>query len=220
LKKAHGTFFSALVILKSHTYNILLHFLKRKTIMTIEEANKVIDNAKLLMEHAMEHLAHELNKVRTGKASTSLVSELKVQYYGAPTLLNQVASISISDAKTIVIQPWEKPMLKHIENAIFEANLGITPQNDGEVVRLTIPPMTEERRVSLVKQAKSLSEDAKISVRNVRRDSMEQIKKLVKDGFPEDMGKKKEDEIQKLTDSYTEQSGRLADSKEKEIMII
>ena len=188
--------------------------------MTIEEANKVIDNAKLLMEHAMEHLAHELNKVRTGKASTSLVSELKVQYYGAPTLLNQVASISISDAKTIVIQPWEKPMLKHIENAIFEANLGITPQNDGEVVRLTIPPMTEERRVSLVKQAKSLSEDAKISVRNVRRDSMEQIKKLVKDGFPEDMGKKKEDEIQKLTDSYTEQSGRLADNKEKEIMII
>ena len=101
--------------------------------MTIEEANKVIDNAKLLMEHAMEHLAHELNKVRTGKASPSLVSELKVQYYGAPTLLNQVASISISDAKTIVIQPWEKPMLKHIENAIFEANLGITPQNDGEV---------------------------------------------------------------------------------------
>ena len=188
--------------------------------MTIEEANKVIDNAKLLMDHAMEHLSHELNKVRTGKASASLVSEIKVQYYGTPTLLNQVANVSISDAKTIVIQPWEKPMLKHIENAIFEANLGITPQNDGEVVRLTIPPMTEERRMSLVKQAKALAEDAKVSVRNVRRDSMEQIKKLVKDGFPEDMGKKKEDEIQKLTDTHTEQAARLADAKEKEIMII
>ncbi len=188
--------------------------------MTIEEANKILDHARLMMEHAIEHLDHELNKVRTGKASPSLVSEIKVEYYGSPTLLSQVANVSISDARTIVIQPWEKPMLKHIENAIFEANLGITPMNDGEVIRLTIPPLTEERRLTLVKQAKHLAEDAKVSVRNVRRDSMEQIKKLIKDGFPEDMGKRKEDEIQKLTDSHTEQAARHADAKEKEIMII
>jgi len=188
--------------------------------MTIEEANKITDRAKTLMDHAMEHLSHELIKVRTGKASPVLVAEIKVEYYGSPTLLSQVANISISDAKTIVIQPWEKSMLRPIENALFEANLGITPQNDGEVIRLTIPPLTEERRMGLVKQAKHLAEDAKVSVRNVRRDSMEQIKKLVKDGLSEDMGKKKEEEIQKLTDSYTDQSGKLADAKEKEIMII
>lgn len=193
---------------------------KNELTMTIEEANKIIDKAKTMMEHAIEHLNHELAKVRTGKASPSLVSEIKVEYYGSPTLLNQVANVSISDAKTIVIQPWEKSMLRTIENALFEANLGITPQNDGEVIRLTIPPLTEDRRLGLVKQAKHLAEEAKVSVRNVRRDSMEHIKKLVKDGFPEDMGKKKEDEIQKLTDSHTEQATRLAEAKEKDIMAI
>ena len=111
-------------------------------------------------------------------------------------------------------------MLRTIENALFEANLGITPQNDGEVIRLMIPPLTEERRLGLVKQAKQHAEDAKISIRNVRRDAMESIKKLVKDGLPEDMGKKKEDEVQKLTDSYSAQAGKLAENKEKDIMSI
>ncbi len=188
--------------------------------MNAEEANKVLDKAKSLMENALEHLSHELTKVRTGKASPSLVSEIMIDYYGSPTPLNQIANINISDIKTIVIQPWEKSMLRTIENALFEANLGITPQNDGEVIRLMIPPLTEERRLGLVKQAKQHAEDAKISIRNVRRDAMESIKKLVKDGLPEDMGKKKEDEVQKLTDSYSAQAGKLAENKEKDIMSI
>lgn len=188
--------------------------------MTSEEADKIVDKTIEMMEHAIEHLNHELIKVRTGKASPTLVSEIKVDYYGAPTFLNQVANVSVSDSRTIVIQPWEKTMLRVIENALFEANIGITPQNDGEVIRLNIPPLTEERRVALVKQAKALAEDTKVSVRNVRRDSMEYIKKLVKEGFPEDMGKRKEDEIQKLTDNYTDQASKLAEAKEKEIMTI
>jgi len=188
--------------------------------MNVEEANKIIDKIKGLMDGAIEHLSHELTKVRTGKASPSLVSEIMIEYYGSPTPLNQVANVNISDIKTIVIQPWEKSMLRPIENAIFEANLGITPQNDGEVIRLVIPPLTEERRMGLVKQAKQLAEDAKVSIRNVRRDGMEGIKKLIKDGLPEDMGKKKEEEIQKLTDSYTAQAGKLAEGKEKDIMSI
>ena len=128
--------------------------------MTSEDLNKVIDKAQHLMDQALEHLNHELSKVRTGKASPALVQEIKVEYYGTPTPLNQIANVSSSDARTIVIQPWEKSMLKHIENAIFEANLGVTPQNDGEVVRLSIPPLTEERRKELVKQAKHLAEEA------------------------------------------------------------
>ena len=188
--------------------------------MNLEEANSILDKAKKRMDNAIEHLNHELSKVRTGKASPSLVAEIKVEYYGSATPLSQVANVNISDAKTIVIQPWEKSMLRTIENALFEANLGITPQNDGEVIRLTIPPLTEERRRDLVKQAKHLAEEAKVSIRNVRRDGMESIKKLVKDGFPEDLGKKKEDELQKLTDHHTEQSGKLAEAKEKDIMAI
>ncbi|HQW12424.1 MAG TPA: ribosome recycling factor [Saprospiraceae bacterium] len=188
--------------------------------MTLEEVNKIIDKATSQMEQALEHLNHELSKVRTGKASPGLVQEIKVEYYGTPTLLSQVANVSASDAKTIVIQPWEKPMLKVIENALFEANLGITPMNDGEVIRLTIPPMTEDRRKDLVKQAKHLAEEAKISIRNVRRDSMEAIKKMVKDGLAEDMGKRKEDEVQKLTDEHSDKALKYAEAKEKDILTI
>ena len=188
--------------------------------MTLDEVNKIIEKAQIQMDHALEHLNHELSKVRTGKASPSLVQEIKVEYYGTPTPLNQVANVSSSDARTIVIQPWEKSMLKHIENAIFEANLGVTPQNDGEVVRLSIRPLTEERRRDLVKQAKHLAEEAKVSIRNVRRDCMEEIKKMVKNGLPEDMGKIKEEEIQKLTDGHSEHAVKYAEAKEKDILTI
>lgn len=188
--------------------------------MQSEEVNQYVQHAKELMEHAIEHLEKELSKVRAGKASASMVEGLMVPYYGSPTLLSQVANLSTSDARTVVIQPWEKNMLGPIEKAIFEANLGITPQNDGEVVRLTIPPLTEERRRDLGKKAKALGEDAKVGVRNARRDAMEHIKKAVKNGFAEDMGKAKEAEIQNLTDKHITKIDQLVEAKEKDIMTV
>lgn len=188
--------------------------------MQSEEVNQYVQHAKELMEHAIEHLEKELAKVRAGKASASMVEGLMVPYYGSPTLLSQVANLSTSDARTVVIQPWEKNMLGPIEKAIFEANLGITPQNDGEVVRLMIPPLTEERRRDLGKKAKALGEDAKVGVRNARRDGMEHIKKAVKNGFAEDMGKAKETEIQNLTDKHITKIDQLVEAKEKDIMTV
>jgi ribosome recycling factor len=176
--------------------------------------------AKGSMNKALEHLENELMKVRTGKASPNLVSGIKVDYYGTPTLLNQVANVSTSDSRTIVIQPWERSMIAAIERAIFEANLGITPQNDGEVVRLGIPPLTEERRREMVKLAKSYGEDCKVSIRNSRRDLIDTIKKAVKDGYPEDAGKKQEDKVQQMTNEYSTKTDALVDSKEKELLQI
>jgi ribosome recycling factor len=172
------------------------------------------------MNKALEHLENELMKVRTGKASPNLVSGIKVDYYGTPTLLNQVASVSTSDSRTIVIQPWERSMIAPIERAIFEANLGITPQNDGEVVRLGIPPLTEERRKEMVKLAKSYGEDCKVSVRICRRDLIDTLKKAVKEGYPEDAGKKLEDKVQQLTNEYSAKTDSLVESKEKELLQI
>lgn len=188
--------------------------------MQSEEVNQYVQHAKELMEHAIEHLEKELSKVRAGKASASMVEGLMVPYYGSPTLLSQVANLSTADARTVVIQPWEKNMLGPIEKAIFEANLGITPQNDGEVVRLMIPPLTEERRRDLGKKAKALGEDAKVGIRNARRDGMEQVKKAVKNGFAEDMGKAKEAEIQNLTDKHIAKIDQLVEAKEKDIMTV
>ena len=172
------------------------------------------------MEHSLEHLETELTKIRAGKASPDMVSGLLVDYYGTQTPMNQVGSVTNADTKTLVIQPWEKSMLAAIEKAIFEANLGVTPQNDGEVVRLTIPPLTEDRRHDLVKRAKSLGEDAKVSVRSARHKVMDKIKKAVKDGYPEDMGKRKEDEAQNLTNTYTKRIDQAIENKEKDIMTI
>jgi ribosome recycling factor len=185
-----------------------------------EEVEKYVTDAKALMQHSIEHLQKELQKVRTGKASPSMVSELIVPYYGNPTPMNQVANISSLDARTLVIQPWEKNMLAPIEKAIFEANLGITPQNDGEVVRLSIPPLTEERRKNLVKQIKSLGEEAKVSLRNARHKAMDQVKKAIKEGYPEDAGKRTENEIQELTDSFSKKVDKLVETKETDIMTI
>jgi ribosome recycling factor len=185
-----------------------------------EDVSLIPEMAEDAMKHSLEHLQKELVKVRTGKASTSMLDGLLVAYYGSPTPLKQVANVTTSDARTLVIQPWEKSMLGPIEKAIFEANFGITPQNDGEIVRLVIPPLTEERRRDLVKQVKALGEDAKVSIRNARRDAMEEIKKEVKDGYPEDAGKKMEGDIQDLTNQYTNRVDKMLEIKEEDIMTV
>ena len=186
----------------------------------LDDINMSIEIAQESMGESLERLHRELLKLRTGKASPNMVSDLLVDYYGSPTPMKQVANISKSDTRTLAIQPWEKTALAAIEKAIFEANLGITPMNDGEMIRLSIPPLTEERRKALVKKAKALGEDAKISVRNARKDAMSAIKKAVKDGFPEDSGKGKEAQVQDVTNTFTKKVDDLLVAKEKDIMTI
>lgn len=185
-----------------------------------EELDIAYDMVKDSMIKTIEHLQFELSKVRTGKASPQMLQSIKVDYYGSPTPLSQVANISTTDARTLVIQPWEKKLLAAIEKSLFEANLGVTPMNDGEVIRLSLPPLTEERRRDLVKQAKHFAEDAKVSIRNARRDMMEEIKKAVKDGYPEDEGKKRESKTQDLTNEYSDKADKLLTAKEQDIMTI
>lgn len=172
------------------------------------------------MEAALQHLNAELTKIRAGKASPSMLESVMVVYYGNPTPLNQVASLNTPDSRTISIQPWEKNMLGPIEKAIFSSNLGVTPMNDGEFVRITIPPLTEERRKDLVKQAKGLAEEAKISLRNARQKMMEFIRKEVKAGYPEDAGKKKETQVQDLITDFYKKVDQLIELKEKDIMTV
>jgi len=171
----------------------------------METVESTMANGKAEMENAITHLKDELKKVRAGKASPNMLSGVMVDYYGTPTALSQVASINTPDGRTLSIQPWEKKLLGDIERAIFEANLGLTPMNDGEFIRIPIPPLTEERRKQLVKQTKTLAEDAKVSLRNTRHKMMDFIKKEVKDGYPEDAGKKKEDEVQSMVNSAGKQ---------------
>lgn len=179
-----------------------------------------LSQAKKDMDKAIDHLASELSKIRAGKASPAMLTSVMVDYYGNPTPINQVANLGTSDGRTITVQPWEKTMIAPIEQAIFAANLGLTPQNNGEMIIINIPALTEERRKELVKKSKSLGEDGKVSLRNVRQKAMETVKKAVKDGYPEDMGKRKEDEIQKMTDSYTAKINKLIDEKENDIMTV
>jgi len=188
--------------------------------MQAEEINQIMQELNESMVSSIEHLQHELSKVRTGKASPSLLADLTVDYYGSLTPLSQVANISTSAARTLNIQPWEKSMLSVIERAIFEANLGVTPMNDGEQVRLNIPPLTEERRRDLVKQAKSHGEDAKISLRSARHKALDAIKKAVKDGYSEDAGKNREKEVQELITSNSEKIDKLVEVKEKDVMTV
>jgi ribosome recycling factor len=186
----------------------------------MEEVSKTMAEAKAQMDKALEHLDHELAKLRTGKASVSIVQDLMVDYYGAPTPLAQIANVQVSDARTIIIQPWERNMLGPIERVIINSNIGITPSNDGEVIRLSVPPLTEERRKELVKKAKHAGEESRIGVRNARHKSLDAIKKAVKDGLPEDMGKRKETELQDLVNKYVEQVDKVIAAKEKEIMTV
>jgi ribosome recycling factor len=186
----------------------------------MEELNKVMADAKAQMEKALEHLDHELVKLRTGKASTSLISDLMVDYYGTPTPLPQIANVQVSDARTIVIQPWERNMLGPIERVIINSNIGITPANDGEIIRLSVPPLTEERRKELVKKAKAAAEESKVGVRNARHKGLDLIKKAVKDGIPEDLGKRKETELQDMVNKFVEKTDQVVGQKEKEIMTV
>lgn len=172
------------------------------------------------MAAAIEHLEQELTKIRTGKASPAMLSSIMVPYYGSPTPLAQVANLGTSDARTLTIQPWEKGMLGAIEKAIFEANLGLTPMNNGEQVIINVPPLTEERRKQYAKMVKAEGETAKISLRNARRDGMEAIKKEVKNGFPEDAGKRLEDKVQSSVDGFTKQIDSIVEKKEVEVMTV
>ena len=185
-----------------------------------EDVILYLEMAEEGMNNSLIHLQQELSKLRTGKASPSMLDGIKVSYYGSPTLLNRVANVTTSDAKTLIIQPWEKSMLAPIEKSIFEANLGLTPQNDGELIRINVPPLTEERRRGLVKRAKSLGENAKISIRNARKEAMDGIKQAVKEGYPEDAGKRREKEIQDMTNKYGEKAVKLVEAREKDIMTI
>jgi ribosome recycling factor len=186
----------------------------------MEEINQLLSDCKKGMEKALEHLDHELVKIRTGKASPSLVSDLLVDYYGAPTPLAQIANLQVSDARTITIQPWERNMLGPIERSIINGNIGITPMNDGEIIRLSIPPLTEERRKEMAKKSKAAGEEAKVGIRNVRHKGLDTIKRLVKDGLPEDMGKRKETELQDLVNKYVASVDKVVDAKEKEILTV
>lgn len=185
-----------------------------------EDIDAYMNKGKDFMEQALTHLHDELLKIRTGKASPAMLGGLMVEYYGNPTPLNQVSNVSTADARTLSIQPWEKSMLGPIEQAIFAANLGLTPMNDGEFIRINIPALTEERRIELVKQAKNLGEEAKVSLRNARHKMMDFIKAEVKDGYPEDAGKRKEGEVDKLIHQYSDKVDAMISAKEKDIMTV
>ncbi len=183
-----------------------------------EEVKFYLDETKEGMQQAYLHLEEELVKIRAGKASPSMLNGLTIDYYGSQTPLNQVAVIKTLDAKTLVITPFEKGIIQDIEKSIFQANLGVTPQNDGDIIRIVLPPMTEERRRELVKHAKQYGEIAKISLRNTRKESNEAIRDLVKEGVSEDLGKNAEIDIQALTDAFTKKIDALLEAKEAEIM--
>jgi ribosome recycling factor len=185
-----------------------------------DELKKISTEAENGMKKAINHLEIELSKIRAGKASPSILDGVNVDYYGTPTPISQIANVQVLDARTISIQPWEKNMLPLIERAIMGANIGITPQNDGVNIRLFTPPLTEERRKEMVKKAGGEGEQSKIAIRNIRRDRIEQVKKLQKDGTSEDICKGAEDEIQSLTDKHIALVEKHLEAKEKEIMTV
>lgn len=185
-----------------------------------DDLELILEDARDNMQKALNHLESELIKIRAGKASPQMLEGLTVDYYGSPTLLNQVGNISAMDARTLTIQPWEKNMLQPIERAIINANLGVTPQNDGNIIRLFMPPLTEERRREFVKRAGGEGEQSRVAIRNIRRDAIEQIKKLQKDGLSEDEAKDAEKEIQDITDKHISLVEKHLQAKEKEIMSV
>ena len=185
-----------------------------------EVLKKIIDGTKEQMDRAIDHLETELGKIRTGKAQPQMLDRVFVDYYGASTQLSQLANINTPDARTITVQPWEKNLIVAIEKAITLANLGLNPQNDGSIIRIAIPPLTEERRKDLVKKAKAEAENCKVSIRSLRRDGNEAIKKTVKEGLPEDLGKDAETKTQQMTDTYIIKVYKHLEAKEKEIMTV
>lgn len=173
------------------------------------------------MKKSVAALSEELGAIRTGRASASLFDKISVSYFGKPTPLNQVATISIPEARLVVIQPWDKSIMKDIEKAILQSDLSLNPNNDGKVIRLNIPPLTEQRRKELAKQAKSISENSRVAIRNIRREANDELKKKQKAGdISEDQEKSGADAVQKMTDKYIGEINKIAEAKEKEIMEI
>ncbi len=185
-----------------------------------ESIKPIMDATEESMNKAIEHLESELLSIRAGKATPIMLDGIKVDYYGSPTLISQVAAVNVGDARTLVIKPWEKNMIPSIEKAINEANLGFNPQNDGDIIRIPIPRLTEERRKDLVKQAKAEGENTKISIRNARQDANQELKQLQKDGVSEDLVKSAEKDIQDMTSTFTKQVDQIISTKEEEIMTV
>jgi len=185
-----------------------------------EEVALILDDTQETMQKGIGHLEAELTKIRAGKANPQMLEGIYVDYYGSQTPIGQVANVSVIDARTVGIQPWEKNMLQPIERAIIAANIGINPQNDGVLIRLFLPPLTEERRKELVKRVNGEGEQSKVAIRSIRREAIEQIKKLQKDGLSEDVSKDAEKDIQDLTDKYISLIDKHLVAKEKEIMTV
>ena len=186
----------------------------------LPKAKEIVDAMSLKMQDAVAYLEEDLKNYRVGKASPAILNPVMVDYYGTATPLNQVASVTTPDAKTIAIQPWERSMIGKIEKAILDANVGLTPSNNGEIIRCMVPPLTEERRKELIKKAKAQGETTKVTIRNARRDAIEEFKKLVKNGLSEDIEKDAEEEMQKTHDKYIAKVEALYAAKEKEIMTV
>ncbi|HEX8278035.1 MAG TPA: ribosome recycling factor [Segetibacter sp.] len=186
----------------------------------LEELELIIEDAEASMKKAIGFLEVELIKIRAGKANPNMLDGIMVDYYGSPTPINQVANINIMDARTISIQPWEKKTLQSIERAIIAANIGMNPQNDGVNIRLYLPPLTEERRKELVKKSAAEAEQSKVAIRNIRREAIEEVKRLQKEGLSEDIAKDSEKEIQDITDRYINLVDKHLVAKEKEVMSI
>ena len=184
------------------------------------EPKQILNDAEELMESAVMSLDDALARIRAGKASARILDVVKVEYYGQMSPLSNVATITTPDARTIQIQPWEKKMIAEIERAIINSNVGLAPSNNGESIRLSIPPLTEERRKELAKQCKGEAENAKVSIRNARRDAIDTLKKQIKEGLPEDAEKDAENDAQKLHDKYVKQVDEIYAKKEKEIMTV
>jgi ribosome recycling factor len=185
-----------------------------------EEIELIIEDAREKMEKALEHLEHELARLRAGRATPALLDGITVDYYGVNSPLTQVSNINTPDPKSIMIQPWEKTMLVTIEKAILAANIGLIPVNNGEVIRINVPPLTEERRHQLVKQVRNEGETAKISLRNSRKWANDELKRLLKDGLPEDLEIKAVDEVQEMTHDFTLKVDKVMATKEKDIMTV
>lgn len=188
--------------------------------MDISVSKQNIASAKEKMSKAISHLEEDLKTYRAGKPNPAIFQQVMVDYYGSPTPIPNVASVTSPDARTMIIMPWEKKMIPLIEKAILAANIGYTPQNNGENIRINIPPLTEERRKDLVKQARTAGENAKVSIRNARREVVDAHKKFQKDGLPEDVCKDAEAQIQKETDAFNKKIDEIIAAKEKEIMTV
>jgi ribosome recycling factor len=186
----------------------------------MEEVDFFLEHAVETMGKSLARLSQELTKIRAGKAMPNMLDALNVDYYGNSTPVHQVASITTPDARTLIIKPWEKAMIGEIEKAIINSDLGLNPQNDGEIVRINIPALTEERRIILVKQAKAAAENGKVSIRNIRKDTNEQLKKLLKEGASEDLIKDAEAKVQKHTDEHVKKIDGVFEVKEKDIMTL